>query len=198
MARHRERRARDLDRKGVRRSKGPALALAVVLVGVVASVATAALMVFSVQSLGSASSATADKATVVSGQVVVHSGHAVRDGVAVSTLHLYVGSDGRDVDLAGLEVQVQRLQDAQTFRYGDGAMEVRVQRDPDGSVGAPAPVLNRGDLVELVLRLEGGGVSVGSGDRLLVLWQGSGGGTPPLELDIPATGGGTILPLSLR
>lgn len=191
------RRARDLDRKGARRTKGPALALAVVLAGVVASVATAALMVHGVQSLGDASATTADRATAVPGRVVVHSAHAVHAGGDVSSLHLYVGSDGGDIDLAGLVVRVERLQDAQQFRYGSDALEVIAQRDPDGSVTAPAPGLNRGDLVELVLHVDGSGLGLGSGDRFVLRWHGSAAGTPAVTVLVPSVGAGTLAPLSL-
>lgn len=191
------RRARELDRKGARRTKGPVLALVVVLVGVLASVATAALMVYGVQSMGEASATTADKATAVSGRMVVHSAHATHAGGQVSSIHLYVGSDGRDVDLAGLVVQVERVQDAQQFRYGGDAVQVVVQRDPDGSVTAPAPSLGRGDLVELVLHVDGGDLGIGSGDRVLLRWDGSAVGTPPVAVQVPAVGAGTIVPLSL-
>lgn len=189
-------RARALDRKGAGRSKGLVVALAVVLVGVVASIATAALMVHSTRALGEASSATADRATNVPGQVVVHSAHVVRAGSDVSTLHLFVGSDGRDVDLAGMELRLERFEEFRSFRFGGGNLEVVVQRDPDGSVSAPAPSLGRGDLVELVLHMETEPL-LAPGDRALVRWQGSAQDTPPLPVLVPPAGAGTIIPLSI-
>ncbi len=196
MPRHANRSARALERKGVRRDKGPALAVAVVLVGIVASVAAAGLMVYGTQTLGSASSQTADAATDVAGKPVVHASHAVAADGVVESLHLYVGVDAGSLDLAGLELRVERFQEGVGFRYG-GGIEVVVQRDDDGSATSSAPSLGRGDLVELVVPLADSDLALVPGDTFVVRWMGSGAEAPPVQGRVPASAGGSILPLSL-